>query len=171
MTRPALPHDLFDQEEEVPLSEAARNMLAFASPKIVSMERKRKFAASRTQVSAARGEMERRTSSGDWDGASPAAFVALYEWLHRCVYGVDAGDLDPRGWAFATSSARRMVEKDFGGDAAEAVAFMKWVWKREDGREKWRRENGRDGQTIGWRQLFGAGYLRTDYRISKARRS
>jgi hypothetical protein len=118
----------------------------------------------------ARAEMEERAASGEWDGATGAHLVALYDKLHLAVYGV-AGDLDRKSRMFATSAATAMVKRDFQGDVAAAVQFMKWVWKREQEREEWRRANKRDGQRVGWRLQFCFGALVADYRVHNARQS
>ena len=58
----------------------------------------------------------------------------------------------------------------FGNEPQELADFIWWTWKREIGREKYRRENGRDGGSISWALQF-SGRLLTDYRISMARES
>jgi hypothetical protein len=116
----------------------------------------------------ARAEMEERAASGDWDGASGAHLVCLYEFLHRSVYGVDS-DIDRKSRMFAGSAAERMIKRDFAEDAGRAVLFMKWVWKREQEREAWRRANNRDGGRVGWRLQFCFASLVTDYRVHVAR--
>jgi len=111
-----------------------------------------------------KAEMQAMAESGEWEGASGAHLVALYEWMHEQVYGVVA-DLDRKSRMFATSSANRLIAKDFAGDAAKSVLFMKWVWRREGEREAWRRANQRDGQRIGWRLQFCFGSLVADYHV------
>lgn len=117
-----------------------------------------------------KAEMEAMAASGEWDGASGHHFVALYEFLHRTVYGVEA-DIDRKSRAFANAAAGRMLAKDFDGDATKAMLFVKWVWRREESREEWRRANRRDGQRIGWRLQFCFGSLVADYRVHCARQS
>ena len=107
-------------------------------------------------------------ASGDWSRALGRHFVALFDVLHRRVYGVDAG-LDSTDCFWAASMAKRLQDGTFGGDPGALVAFVKWTWERELSREKYRRENGRDGGQIGYRLQFGT-RLVTDYRIAMERR-
>jgi hypothetical protein len=118
-----------------------------------------------------RAEMEGRAKSGDWDGATGAHLVCLYEFLHREVYGVPSDVVDRKTRMFAGAAADRLIARDFGADAGEAVRFMKWVWKRESEREEWRRANRRDGQRVGWRLQFCFASLVTDYRLHVARQA
>lgn len=115
-----------------------------------------------------RAEMEAYAESGEWEGATGGHLVALYDKFHSTVYGV-ASDLDRKGWMYATSAADRMVLRDFEASPANAVRFMRWLWKEEARREEWRRENHRDGRRIGWRLQFCFGTLIADYRVHVAR--
>lgn len=125
---------------------------------------------SKDQIARARAQMEAMAQSGDWGDASGTHLVALYAWLHAQVYGVENAELDGKQWGLAALAAGRMVSNHFAGDWGAAVVFMRWAWKREQGRETWRRENGKPGGRIGWRLQFG-GSLVTDYRVDAARRS
>lgn len=155
---------------QIEMSEAAAKLRAMVNSKVVDMERtKRLYRCSKRRIEKLRADMETRAQSGEWANADPAVLVALYEWLHRSVYGVDPEELNGRAWAFASTAAKRMVAKDFAGDVADAVEFMKWTWKRELKNEEWRRANGRDTRRVGWRLQFVGGYLLTDYRMAKAR--
>ncbi len=105
----------------------------------------------------------------EWAAAKPGVLVALYAKLHAHVYGVLPAELDsPREWLQACRAAGLLVKRDFGGDAARAVDFMAWCWDREEGRERWRREHGRDGGRIGWRLQFSRSLL-SDWRVDQAR--
>lgn len=103
-----------------------------------------------------RGEVE-------WSKAGPRHFAALYAILHERVYGVAALDLDSKHRAFVASQASRMLEREFEGDSSQLASFVWWVWRREAGREEWRRANGREGSRIGPHFMFSAKLL-TDYR-------
>lgn len=107
---------------------------------------------------------------GTWEGAEGKHFVALYADLHFRVYGIAPADLGSKERTYAATQARRMIEKDFGGDLAEMARFVAWTWSREKGREQWRRENGRESASrIDWRLQFGPRLL-VDFRLSEARR-
>jgi hypothetical protein len=117
-----------------------------------------------------RDEVAQMMGTGDWDAVRPAHFVALYEHLHAIVYGVEPSELDnAKVYSMATQEAARALADRFAGDTAEMVEFIRWSWKREEGREKWRRENKREGGRVGWRLQFGGAFI-TDYRLDKARR-
>lgn len=170
------PPDLFDMPEEPKsgprLSAAAEAMARWVQPKIdaIATRKARPFRATPAAMARARAEMDLLSESGDWSGARPAHLVALYGWMHRAVYGVEAAELDGKAFAQATAMAGRFIEREFAGKPAAAVEFIGWVWKREAEREKFRRENGREGGRIGWRLQFGP-HMLTDYRLSLARRS
>lgn len=91
-------------------------------------------------------ELSEMMSSGDWSNALPVHLVALYAFCHEHVYGVRPAELDRSGKLGArermgaVSSAKKLVLDEFAGDVVEAVGFVRWVWHREGGREKWARE-------------------------------
>ncbi|MDE2100486.1 MAG: hypothetical protein KGL39_24795 [Patescibacteria group bacterium] len=106
----------------------------------------------------------------NWRKFTPAQFVYLYGWLHEKVYGVTAADeLARREGLGAVSACTRVLEKEFDGDSEAMMGFMQWVWKREQEREKWRRDNNIDGRRMTWRTQFSASLL-TDYRLARHRR-
>lgn len=112
------------------------------------------------------------------DGAVTNApeLVALYAALHHAVYGVFPGELQGKTWVYACAAAKRLVTEQFAGDYDAAREFLRWVWQREQGREKWRRENlGKKGGSanasgrIGWALQFARQALVTDYRTAQNR--
>jgi hypothetical protein len=113
-------------------------------------------------------ETRERMASGDWEGAAPRNLLALYALLHETVYGIAPGELTSATRLYAAGAAGRMLKADFDDDAGAMAEFMRWLWGRERKREAWRRENGRDGQRIGWRLQFNT-QLVTDYRLALAR--
>src|ERR1700722_11166650 len=88
------------------------------------------------------GAAERRVS-GEWEGARPLEFVALYALLHRRVYGLFPEELSShdehddvvavQGKALlgAAAMAKKMLEQTFDGDAVGMASYVKWVWDRE----------------------------------------
>jgi len=111
-----------------------------------------------------------RLGTGNWVGAKPSSIVALYGVCHERVYGCSPAELsNGLTYLLATAAAARQTKEEFGGDPIRAVEFMRWVWVREESREKWRRENGRDGGRISWKLQFGKALV-TDYRIAMARK-
>ena len=113
-------------------------------------------------------EAVQRMRDGDWEGTGTLTFIGLYAYLHNAVYGCEPGELGPTERLRAAGMARRMLDRDFDGDAAAMADFMRWCWKRESDREKWRRETGNEGGRISWMLQFG-GKLLTDYRVDLAR--
>lgn len=119
-------------------------------------------------IERAEREVERMVDEHCWDGARGTHFVALHSMLHRRVYGVDPG-YGARERMLAAGAAARALGAEFGDDPAAMAEFVRWSWVREQGREKWRRANGREGGRLGWRLQF-SGSLVADYRIDLARR-
>jgi hypothetical protein len=162
--------DLFAPDEPASAKHltASQSVLEFARPAIE--RKKRPFRVTPKVVAAALVEAAERAQSGNWRGATGRHLVGLYAHLHEGVYGVAPAELDAQGWAFASAAAARMTDRHFAGDLERSVLFMRWVWRREEDREKWRRANGREGGRIGWRFQFGAASLVDDYRVDQARR-
>jgi hypothetical protein len=167
-TKPPFP----EEPRSAKVLKASQSVLDFARPAEGRAERRKKrgFRASSKSIADARAEVGRRAGLGEWEGATGLHLVALYERLHEGVYGAAPIELDAQGWAFAGAAAGRMIEQKFGGDSEKAVCFLRWTWRREEDREKWRRANGRAGGRVGWRYQFCASSLVDDYRVDQARR-
>lgn len=116
-------------------------------------------------------DARRMMSEGCWDGAMPRHFVALWAICHERVYRVSA-ESDLKGMALksATHAAGRMLREEFGGDASEMAAFIRWCWVREDGKDRWCREKGFERRArIEWRKQFN-GALLADWRLDMVRK-
>lgn len=124
----------------------------------------RRYVPFQEQVDKAREEMPLMARSGDWGDATGLHLTALYEFMHREVYGVEPLELDKRAWASCSKVAANCVQKFFEGEMGQCVAFLRWVWGREIEREAWRKQNGRDGARIGWRVQWSAALV-SDYRV------
>ena len=70
----------------------------------------------------------------------------------------------------AKMSAGLFLKQRCNGNFETAVAYMKWVWKRERGREEWRRKEHIDGKVLGWRLILKVPSMWTEYRIGQERR-
>lgn len=103
-------------------------------------------------------------ASGDWSGAKPAHFVALYAMGHAKAYGVEAHELTSRARLNAAAMASKLLRDSFGDSPQRFYEFMRWTWARERSREEWRRANLRDTRRISWQLQFGP-HLRTDYEM------
>ena len=171
-----VPLDLFAPIEgpkrEKSAAEEQFDALAGKAPK------RKQFALSSSTISKASVEADAMATAGTWDGARGVHLVALYAWMHREVYGVEASELSPtsgagqKEWALAGVLAQRFCAQNFGGEMAECVEFMRWAWKREQFKER-KRRNGEaraedQGFRMGWRLQFSA-RLATDYRVDRAR--
>lgn len=116
----------------------------------------------------ARAEVDKMLRSGDWDGAGARHLVALYDRMHERCYGFEPAELGPTERFNAGMLAGSMLKARFDGDIELMVNFVLWVWDREIGREKWRREEKKSGGRIGVRLMF-SGSLYSDWRADLAR--
>lgn len=152
----------------------ASGLAAWAKSEAKTEPKRRSTGISAASMTKAHKEADRRSTEDEWEGAKPLVFVALYALLHEHVYGVPADELKPQDRKLAAFASGRMLKREFEEDATAMANFVRWAWKREAGREKWRRDNGRSGFRLTWRLLFAGGYLMTDYRLdllrSKGRR-
>lgn len=114
-------------------------------------------------------EVDRMRKENDWSEARVAHLVALYAWCHEKVYGVAPAELAGLTWMAACSAASKLVRDEFKDSIEDAIEYVRWTWRREAGREKWRNENNAPGGRIGWRLQFQTRLLLTDYRIDMAR--
>lgn len=127
-------------------------------------KRKGLRSAGMDDVAAAYEEANRMRESRDWTGARPKHLVALYEQLHRHVYGVPASELRGKVITAARLMAARLLEREFGGDVERMVSFIAWSWKRE---KRAHARGGEDRRRMGWRLQFSPSLV-TDYRVHLA---
>ena len=118
-------------------------------------------------MARAASEVDAMIAGGDWSAATGRHFVALYGFLHARIYGVEP-TMTGRERMLAAAAAARMLAGEFGSDGDAMADFVRWTWRREAGRERWRRENQRSGGHVGWRLQF-AGAIVTEYRLDLAR--
>ncbi len=114
-------------------------------------------------------ETKEMMKSDDWSKAKASHLVALYSVLHEMVYGV-APELKGDDLKQAKMAAGLFLKTKCGGSVPKAVEFLKWVWKKEKGTEKWRRENQVDGKVMGWPLMFRYPSLWTSYKVGQERR-
>ena len=115
-------------------------------------------------------ETEELRAKRDWAAMTPKHFVALYYALHTRVYNV-APDNVRFEYRLAVAAAMRMLKHQFHDDKAVMVDFMRWVWNREQNREKKREvagDNSDNSFHITWGYQFGS-KLVVDWRISRGR--
>lgn len=152
----------FDDETE----DSATRLAEWAKPSAKKKSKARTICDSRWKplLSEARTMM----LAGDWSEAYPRHFAALYAILHEKVYGIPATDLTPSNRLKAAGAAMHLLAQ-LGNDKNEMAVFVRWVWLREQSREKWRRENNRPGGRVSWTQQFSGSYL-ADYRVELLRK-
>ncbi|GAC1476220.1 MAG: hypothetical protein PVSMB8_02950 [Vulcanimicrobiaceae bacterium] len=133
-------------------------------------ERKKPKGITKAILDKAIARARDRASSGEWDGAKPIDFVALYIVLHEMVYKVTPTD-GTRGEAglIACALVKRMLDRDFDSDTSAMAEYARWVWQREREREARRGNDDVGGYRIGLRYMF-SGALVTDYKVAIARR-
>lgn len=153
---------------------ASSQMMAFVGDRKRRKEekagKKRSPPAGRQTVSKAKNEARVFLKVDDWSEAKAHHFVGLYAVLFENVYGV-ALDIKGNDWRGACSAARGMLNREFDNDRDRMLSFMRWVWSRENEREKWRRENGKPGNVIGWRLMFSSTKLLTEFKVHIARKT
>lgn len=165
-----LPDDMFDDPEVDKAAEALSNMVGPA-PKKRARNRPRTPPG---VVRAAQAAVRERLTTREWASATPEELVGLFAWCHAKVYAVEAEVALDRGasWWLASRAAASQLANDHHGDAVQMVDYIRWVWDRENGRERWRRQNGREGGRLSWRLVLGQGTaLLADWRLSIARRN
>lgn len=116
-------------------------------------------------------EVDEMVKSGEWDNCTARHLVALYDMMHTKCYGIEPAELGPKERYRAVFMVSGLIKREFGDDILKMVAYMRWVWTREIGREKWRRENNSDSNfRIGFRMMFSPSSLLTDYRLAQQRK-
>jgi hypothetical protein len=125
----------------------------------------------REDWTALRGEVERMMRSGEWDEAEPRHFAGLHAVLFEKVYGVQCSEMQGPGRFQAAKMAAQLLVDQFAEDPARLVHYVRWAWEREAGREKWRRDNARDGGSMSFRWVLQEGRTLDDYRIFAARKA
>ena len=113
-------------------------------------------------------ETEEMMSSRVWDDCTARHLVALYDLMHRKTYGIEPAMTGSDRYR-ATLMAGSFVKRAFGGEIGKALEYLRWIWTREIEREKWRRENAREGGRISIGLLFSNRML-DDYRVAMARK-
>lgn len=139
-------------------------LIAQTSPDGAGVERARRATLPPAKMRQAAADVERMVKENRWEAARPIHLVALYLRCHLQCYGVEAADCGPEERLQACGVAGKMLERDFVNDPPAMVDFMRWVWQRETGAEKWRRENHRSGRRVTWMLQFSQ-RLVVDYKL------
>jgi hypothetical protein len=152
------------------LESARQRAAAFVGDKKAPSKRKRpQRGISKRAAQRFEDEMQAMLSSDQWDEAQAGHFVALFIVLHEWCYSIRPAELVGTEYLGAMSAARRMLNDEFGGRVDGLLDYIRWSWKDEGEREKWRRSNGQQGGLMQWRHLFVQRRKLTHYRIACAR--
>lgn len=146
----------------------ALSMDAFAPPKA---KPKKTFQTNKGTRDRVLKEAAEFRAKNDWSKAKPSHFVALYSDCHDKVYGFRPIELETgKDFALATLAASRLLQTHFKNNREVMLEFIRWTWQREEGRERWRRQNSTSGQRLGWRLQFHVSLI-SDFRIDYERRN
>lgn len=102
----------------------------------------------------ARHEMLEKAQSGDWANTKPLHLLVLHCELFNKIYKFEALDTYGKMRTHAVFAVANLLKTAFNGDVEKIVAYVKWVWTREEEREEYRKANGKGGQTLGWKLVF-----------------
>ncbi len=172
-----VPEDLYGDDGDVVEGDTPRGdeepgedflRLVSATKKKLEKRKTKSKTVAAAVFNRALAEVDEMLRSGDWESGGARHLVALYDRLHHRCYGVEPV-LSSSERFNAGLLAGAMLKREFSGDVDAMVEFMIWAWNRELERERWRRENGREGGRIGVHLMF-SGALLTDYRIHLVRR-
>jgi hypothetical protein len=180
MPNEVLPDDLFSLTPEVvgktldetfqelrEKREAQAALESFAPPRI---PKGKKLTLTDFEWKEAKKKAHEMMSKGDWTQAWPRDFVAAYAILHKEIYEIEPAELTPEIRYRACALAQNLLKKEFHDDKNLLADFIRWTWTREEGREKWRRENQRPGGRIAWQAQFMASNILSDWRVDHVRR-
>jgi hypothetical protein len=110
-------------------------------------------------------------ATGDFSNAEVPHAVALFEKFHTEVYGIPPADLASKERALACSVARRLLEKQLGGDMEALLEFIGWTWKDQRQKVKWLEASGNVlNFRISWYAQFSLRTL-TDWRVKNHRQA
>lgn len=110
-----------------------------------------------------------RSRTGDWEDAKPRDFVGLFALCHEIVYGIEPIELATKTELMkATRVAKKCLSNFFDDDAEEFVEFIKWVWKRQEGKEAWALREGKNLSRLNVFAQFSPQKV-SDYRIEIVR--
>lgn len=109
-------------------------------------------------------------SDGHWpdEYKQPEYLVALFCWAHEAIYGVSCVADVAKLFNGAVSATKKLMADEFDGSFDATLEYVRWVWKREQSREKWRRENG-GGRVLTWFHVFKYRNLVMEMRVDSVR--
>jgi hypothetical protein len=160
-------------ETRAAIEESRRRVMAMNALGALAVQRKRApkdLKENRSAVLRYMTEVEAKVEARDFSSIAARHWVALFCWIHEAIYNVECVDEVRAEWKAAMFQAAKMLKHKFDDDPVEMFHFINWVAVREQGHEKWRRENKKEGRRLSWRDLFLRERLLTDYKINQLRR-
>ena len=122
-----------------------------------------------SDVEVAKKNAQRRANTGEWDGAGSAIIVGVYAMFHEIVYGEMPLELEQKPEFRRALGMAKALLGAFDDDAGAVVAFMKWSWKRQEGKIEWAKREGRDLSRFSYRFAMSMACV-TDYRVQRKTR-
>jgi len=171
-----VPETLFDIEESTTQTRGVKRSASLdallkrkrdAAGRLLPKPRKKRAMAAST-LDRAMVEMQEMIDARDWAGCVPRHLVALYVLMHKKTYGIEPTMSASERYRYAGMAAG-FVKRAFAGDMTRALSYLRWVWTREIERERWRRENGREGGRLSFNVML-CNSLLDDWRLHQARR-
>lgn len=168
--REDLPEDLF-----TPTPKTSTRLLEWAGAKVdkngvvkPKPKPKRRTTIAASVFTRAIAEVGTMMVTHEWDTFSARHVVALFDVMYKKTYGIEPSTTAVERHRF-TMQAAQFVNREFGGNYDAALDFYQWLWAREVGREKWRRENGRAGGSLSMWSMVSTQHL-NDYRLALNRK-
>lgn len=150
--------------------EARSRAKAFVGDRAKRKKRKRRTGPTPSRVKKLRSAVADMLATKDFSSCEVPHVVALFAELHEWCYAVDA-PLIGKDFLGAQSAASKMLREEFDGEMFRLLDYVRWGWKREAERERWRVENGKSGGVLTWRQMFASRTMLTHYKIDLRRKS
>lgn len=116
----------------------------------------------------ARAETSEMMASGEWEGCASRHLLALYDLMHKQVYGVEVTTTGHERHN-AVLRLGGFIKREFAGDHQASIDYFRWVWTREIQYAKWCRETNKLDARRMTIPLCTSGSMITDYRLMLAR--
>jgi len=149
---------------------AVEAMTAFAGPLSDKPKRTRNPAPPSRIVKLA-SQVAQMVNANEWSEASHWHLAALHAVLFKWTYGVEIGDYHGPAFAASARAAKAMLQSEFAGSIDAMLTYIRWVWRREQRLEKWKRENGIDSGSLKWQSVYVRRSLLVEYKIAMERRN
>lgn len=168
--REDLPEDLF-----TPTPKTSTRLLEWAGAKVdkngmvkPKPRPKRRATMAASVFERALYEVRTMMATHEWATFTARHVVALFDVMYHKAYGIEPVLTAVERHRF-TMQASQFAKREFAGDYDALLDFYQWLWAREMEREKWRRENGREGGSLSMWAMVSSQTL-NDYRLALNRK-